>query len=135
MARVVEGPPPNPRCLLRHPGARRPCSRARAPPGHPARPGPAGAQAARIMGDPVLPADPSARQYRSDDQSPLAAEVRSVFRRTVGIDQRLRAALEGLPGVEAAAILGSYAAGTDRPGSDIDVLVIGHPDRIGLSDR
>lgn len=76
-----------------------------------------------------------ARRYRFDERSAVAREVRTLFQRTVGVDAMLRAALEGLPGVEAAAIFGSHAAGTDRAGSDLDVLIVGAPDRAALSDR
>jgi len=76
-----------------------------------------------------------ARRYRVDESSTVAAGVRSLFQRTAGIEGQLRAALADLPGVEAAAIFGSYAAGTDRPGSDVDVLIVGDPDRIALSNR
>jgi hypothetical protein len=47
----------------------------------------------------------------------------------------LGTAIEGLPGVEAAYIFGSHAAGTDAAGSDVDRLVIGRPDRVALSER
>lgn len=76
-----------------------------------------------------------ARRYQVDERSPILAELRSLFQKTVGVEQRLRRALEGLPDVEAAAIFGSYAAGRDRPGSDLDVLIVGRPDRIALSER
>jgi len=76
-----------------------------------------------------------ARRYRVDEGSPVAREVRSLFLRTLGVEGQLRSALQDLPGVEAAAIFGSHAAGTDRPGSDVDVLIVGDPDRIALSDR
>jgi predicted nucleotidyltransferase len=51
---------------------------------------------------------------------PLAA----LLRRSVGVEQDLRAALRR-PDVTAAVIYGSWARGTRRPDSDIDVLVIG----------
>ena len=51
---------------------------------------------------------------------PLAA----LLSRSVGVEQDLRAALRR-PDVTAAVIYGSWAQGTRRPDSDIDVLVIG----------
>jgi predicted nucleotidyltransferase len=57
-----------------------------------------------------------------------------VLVRAFGAPARLRAALAGLDGVEEVYIFGSWAArwhgerGT-RPVGDIDVLVLGHPDR------
>ena len=40
----------------------------------------------------------------------------------------------GLPGIDAAYIFGSHAAGTDTARSDVDLLVIGRPDRVVLSE-
>lgn len=76
-----------------------------------------------------------ARRYQVDDASPIAAEVRSLVAKTIGIEARLRAALATVPGVEEAYLYGSYARGTERPTSDLDVLVVGAVDRTALSER
>lgn len=76
-----------------------------------------------------------ARRYRVDEASPIAAEVRSLVAKTIGIEARLRAALAAVPGVEDAYLYGSYARGTERPTSDLDVLVVGSVDRASLSER
>jgi predicted nucleotidyltransferase len=76
-----------------------------------------------------------ARRYRVDEDSPILAEVRSLFQKTAGIEQRVRRALDGMPDIEAAALYGSYAAGRDRPGSDLDLLIVGQPNRVALSQR
>ena len=76
-----------------------------------------------------------ARRYRVDSTSPIAAEIRSLVAKTIGIEARLRAALAAVPGVEEAQVYGSYARGTERPMSDVDVLVIGSVDRAYLSER
>ncbi len=75
------------------------------------------------------------RRYRVDEASPIATEVRSFVAKTIGIESRLRAALATVPGVEEAHIYGSYARGTERPSSDLDVLVVGAVDRRALSER
>lgn len=75
------------------------------------------------------------RRYRIDEASPIAAEVRSLVAKTIGIEARLRAALATVPGVEEAYLYGSYARATERPTSDLDVLVIGSVDRATLSER
>ncbi len=75
------------------------------------------------------------RRYRVDEASPIAAEVRSLVAKTIGIEARLRAALATVPGVEEAYVYGSYARGTERPTSDLDVLVVGSVDRTVLSER
>ena len=76
-----------------------------------------------------------ARRYRVDDNSAIASEIRSLVTKTIGIEARLRAALARTPGVVEAYLYGSHARQTDRPTSDIDVLVIGSVDRVGLSER
>lgn len=40
-----------------------------------------------------------------------------------------------MPGVEEAHLYGSHSRGTERPTSDLDVLVIGAVDRARLSER
>jgi len=73
--------------------------------------------------------------YSVNDRSPLLAEVRGLIEKTIGIEAMIRKALDGLPGVEAAYIFGSYAAGTAKAQSDVDLLLIGRPDRVALSER
>lgn len=74
----------------------------------------------------VISRDASARPHQffaaTDDSmyEPLAA----LLSRSVGVEQELRAALLR-PDVIAAVIYGSWAKGTRRPDSDIDVLVVG----------
>ena len=73
--------------------------------------------------------------YSINERSPLLGEIRALVQKTIGIEGLLAKAVEGLPGVEAAYIFGSYAAGTDRAGSDVDLLVIGRPNRVALSEK
>jgi predicted nucleotidyltransferase len=76
-----------------------------------------------------------ARLYRADRDSPLFAEVSGLVSKTIGIEALLRDALDGLDRIEEAALFGSYARGEVAPHSDLDVLVIGAPDRDALSER
>jgi len=76
-----------------------------------------------------------ARRYRVDERSPIAAELRALVQKTVGVERHLGRALQDLPGVEEAFIYGSYATGTDRPASDVDVMVIGSVDTAELARR
>ena len=62
--------------------------------------------------------------YRADRTSPLHDAVASLLRMTVGVEQQLRDLLLATPGIEAAAIHGSWPSGEARPGSDIDLLVV-----------
>ncbi len=64
---------------------------------------------------------------------PWARELRAILAQTVGVLGLLAGALTGVPNVEEAWVFGSWAARYDgEPGPfprDIDVLVVGQPDR------
>lgn len=66
-------------------------------------------------------------RFQAATEDPLYEPVAELLRRSVGVEQQLRAALQR-PDVPAAVIYGSWAGGTRRPDSDIDVLVIGDAD-------
>jgi predicted nucleotidyltransferase len=76
-----------------------------------------------------------ARRYRVNAASPIAADVRGLVLRTIGAEALIGAALAGVAGIEEAWIFGSHARGTERPSSDIDLLLIGPVDRAALSER
>ena len=67
--------------------------------------------------------------------SPILEPFSDIVRKTIGVPSTVRRSLAGLAGVERAVIFGSYARGTDKPDSDIDLLIIGNPDRDELTDR
>jgi len=73
--------------------------------------------------------------YSINERSPLLGEIRGLVQKTIGIEGLIRKAVEGLPGIDATYIFGSYAAGTDTSQSDVDLLVIGRPDRVALSEK
>jgi predicted nucleotidyltransferase len=77
----------------------------------------------------IIRRDATARPHRfqaaTDD--PFNEPLVDLLRRSVGVEERLRDALDR-PEVLAAAIYGSWASGTRRPDSDIDVIVIGDAD-------
>lgn len=75
------------------------------------------------------------RQYTFDEGSAIATDARALFQKTLGVEALLRSALEDVEGVEEAAIFGSYANRSGGPESDVDVLIIGRPDRSRLSER
>lgn len=67
--------------------------------------------------------------YRAATDSPLYEPLRLLLERTVGVEVELRRALEGVRGVEAAFIHGSFASQTRiKPTSDVDLLVLGDAD-------
>lgn len=64
--------------------------------------------------------------YQANPACPIHDEMAAIVRKTLGIPQAIREALEPLTNrIAQAFIFGSFAAGTDRPGSDIDLLVVG----------
>ena len=65
---------------------------------------------------------------------PLFEGLRSLLIRSDGLVIPLRHLLEAIDGVEAAALYGSVAAGSDTGRSDIDLLVVGSPDELALHE-
>ncbi|HSM12786.1 MAG TPA: nucleotidyltransferase domain-containing protein, partial [Thermoanaerobaculia bacterium] len=73
------------------------------------------------------------KHYRANADSPVFAELRGLVLKTVGLVEPLRAALEPLSKeIRAAFVFGSVAQGSDRAGSDVDLLVLG--ERISHGD-
>ncbi len=73
--------------------------------------------------------------FQARQASVIYRSVSEIVRNTMGAREVLRRQLADLPGVESAVIFGSYAAGMTRANSDIDLLIIGSPDRDALTDR
>jgi predicted nucleotidyltransferase/DNA-binding HxlR family transcriptional regulator len=64
--------------------------------------------------------------YRANPDSPVFAELAGLLRKTAGVADVLRDALAPLADkVTFAFVYGSIAAGTQRPGSDVDLMVLG----------
>ena len=78
------------------------------------------------------------RLVRADEHGALTQPLTDLLERALGPKQLLGDALSAVPGVEAAFLFGSWAArysGDRGPApNDIDVLVIGEPDRGALDD-
>ncbi len=72
------------------------------------------------------------KRYSAATQSPLHDPLRELLERSLGVEKQLLAQLAALPGVEHAAIFGSWAAEQPSPRSDIDLIVVGHPTRDDL---
>jgi len=74
-----------------------------------------------------------ARVVRHDERSPFYPELSALLFKAFGPATVLARSLRGLPGVEAAYIFGSWASryhGEAGPApADIDLLVVGRPDR------
>jgi predicted nucleotidyltransferase len=64
--------------------------------------------------------------YRMNPDCPVFPELASLVRKTAGLAELIRSALHPLlQQIEQAYIYGSQAAGTARPQSDVDVMVVG----------
>jgi len=76
------------------------------------------------------------KHYQARRDSPVFEELHSLVVKTVGVADPLRRALESkATAIRAAFVYGSVARGTDRAGSDIDLMVVseslGHADVFG----
>lgn len=67
-------------------------------------------------------------RYTANTAHPLFEPIEMILARTVGVEAELRSMLQDMDGVDAAVIHGSWASGTARAGSDVDVLVVGSID-------
>ena len=66
------------------------------------------------------------KHYQANHAAPVFAELRSIVLKTSGMGDVLRAALQPLwPSIEIAFVYGSIAKGTERAGSDVDLMVVG----------
>jgi predicted nucleotidyltransferase len=89
----------------------------------------------RLTGAGVLTRTVEGRQvyFQANGQCPVFEELRALVRKTFGVAQALKHALESIAGrVRLAFIFGSIAAGTETSASDVDVLIVG--DDISLAD-
>ena len=71
---------------------------------------------------------------RVETDHPLFGDLRNLFLKCEGLATPVRDVLVRVDGVEAAAVYGSVAAGTDTGRSDIDLLIVGAPDAVALHE-
>jgi len=65
-------------------------------------------------------------RYRANPACPIFAELQGIVRKTVGLADTLRGALQPLaPRIEQAFVFGSIARGDHGPRSDVDLMVVG----------
>ena len=65
-------------------------------------------------------------QFQANGRCPIYEELRNIFKKTAGIADVLRVALEPLADkIRAAFVYGSVARGNERGGSDLDVMIVG----------
>lgn len=66
------------------------------------------------------------RRYLEVNQNfPLYPELKAMALKTIGLGATLRAAMASLPGIQAAFVYGSVAKGEEKPGSDLDLFILG----------
>ena len=73
--------------------------------------------------------------YQARQDSVVFRSVADIVRHTTGARDVIARRMSGLAGVKSAVIFGSYAAGMTRLDSDVDLLVVGTPDRDELTGR
>jgi len=73
------------------------------------------------------------KHYQANSDSPLFDEICSVVRKTVGLEEPLKAAIRSLAGtVRLALVYGSVAKRQDTSASDVDLLIVA--DEVTLED-
>ena len=73
------------------------------------------------------------KHYQANRSAPIFEELCGIVRKTFGVADPLRQALQSLQvRIDSASIYGSVAKGTDKAGSDIDLLVVS--DKLMLED-
>lgn len=73
--------------------------------------------------------------FQARPDQPMFGSIREIVRQTIGAPSMVRRHLAGLAGVERAVIFGSYASGSVTADSDVDLLIVGSPDRDDLTER
>ena len=64
--------------------------------------------------------------FQANAASPIYEDLRNILKKTVGIADVLREALAPLAAkIRAAFVYGSIARGEERPGSDLDLMIVG----------
>ena len=64
--------------------------------------------------------------FQADAASPIYEDLRNILKKTVGVADVLREALAPLAAkIRAAFVYGSIARGEERPGSDLDLMIVG----------
>jgi len=74
--------------------------------------------------------------FAANTQCPFFPELRRLLLKTAGLIDVLKESLQALSDyIELAFVYGSFARGTDRSASDVDVLIVGTIDPIALSEK
>lgn len=69
------------------------------------------------------------KYFSLNAKHPLYKEIKSVIFKTIGIEGSLKKIINGLEGVKLSFIYGSFAKDKENSASDIDLFIVGGPDR------
>ncbi len=69
--------------------------------------------------------DGNRRRLRANPACPIHDELRGIARKTAGLAELIKDAIEELAGIDYAFIFGSVARGQERVASDVDVCLVG----------
>lgn len=69
--------------------------------------------------------DGNRRMARANPNCPLFEELRGIARKTMGLGDVLREALQQVDGIDLAFVFGSVARGEEKSHSDVDVFIVG----------
>ncbi len=67
----------------------------------------------------------NARFFKINRAHPLYAELKRIIFKTIGIEGELKSILSKIKSVKTGVLYGSFAKGTERADSDIDLLIVG----------
>lgn len=73
--------------------------------------------------------------FSLNNKYPLYKELKSVISKTIGVEGSLRSALDVAPGIKLAFIYGSFAQNKENSMSDIDLIIVGSPDKNKIMDK
>jgi predicted nucleotidyltransferase len=73
--------------------------------------------------------------YSLNTKHPLYQEIKNIIFKTIGVEGSLKKLLTGVEKIKMAFIYGSFASKSEKPASDIDVMIIGDPEVSPLNEK
>jgi predicted nucleotidyltransferase len=73
--------------------------------------------------------------YSLNTGHPLYQEIKNIIFKTIGVEGSLKKLLAGVEKIKMAFIYGSFASKSEKPASDIDVMIIGDPEVSLLNEK
>ena len=68
------------------------------------------------------------RYFQTNTENPLYPELKKIVSKTVGVEASLRDLVNSIKDIWIAILYGSFAKGSERHDSDIDLLIVGKPE-------